>query len=456
MIRFACLALFMSLLAACASVPFEDTPTRAAPISDSSLPPMKTFSSPRPAPPARSNRDIAADFLSLHFVQESGRSLPRFTRFETPVTVRVTGNPPPTMLPDLRRLIARLRGEAGIDIRLVSSSDANITIVTVSRAELRRAQPDAACFVVPNVSSLSEFRRKRRSPDTAWSNLDQRRRMGIFIPGDTSPQEVRDCLHEELAQALGPVNDLYRLRDSIFNDDNVHAVLTGFDMLILRATYAPELRSGMSREQVAARLPGILARLNPRGERIAPQPVRPTPRDWIDAIETALGPGTVPPARRNAARRAIAIAEREGWTDHRRAFGYFIMGRMTEPFDPDLAREYFRTAMRYLEATPGTELHRANVTARLAADAISRGNAGAALARLDPAIATAARYENAALLATLMLLKAEALDLAGQTRTARAIRLDSLGWARYGFGSDWAVRARMREIAALNPLEQPG
>jgi len=34
-----------------------------------------------------------------------------------------------------------------------------------------------------------------------------------------SPQEVRDCLHEELAQALGPLNDLYRLPDSVFNDD---------------------------------------------------------------------------------------------------------------------------------------------------------------------------------------------------------------------------------------------
>ncbi len=455
MIRPAMLAPILFVLAGCAAVPPEGTPTRAQ-ISDSTLPPMKTFPASRPAPPARANSNIAADFLSLHFVQESGRSLPRFTRFETPVTVRVTGSPPPTMLPDLRRLIARLRDEAGIDIRLVGGHDANITIVTVSRAELRRAQPDAACFVVPNVSSLSEFRRKRRSPDTAWSNLDQRRRMGIFIPGDTSPQEVRDCLHEELAQALGPVNDLYRLRDSVFNDDNVHAVLTGFDMLILRATYAPELRSGMSREQVAARLPAILARLNPRGERIPPTPTLPTPRDWIDAIELALGPGTLPPARRNAARRAIAIAEREGWIDHRRAFGYFIMGRMTEPFDPDLAREYFQTALRYLEATPGTELHRANVTARLAADAIGRGNAGAALARLDPAIATAARYENAALLATLMLLRAEALDLAGQTRLARAVRLDSLGWARYGFGSDWAVRARMQEIAALNPPEQRG
>jgi len=35
------------------------------------------------------------------------------------------------------------------------------------------------------------------------------------------------------------------------------------------------------------------------------------------------------------------------------------------------------------------------------------------------------------------------------------VRLDSLGWARYGFGADWAVRAKLREISALSPLKEP-
>ena len=51
-----------------------------------------------------------------------------------------------------------------------------------------------------------------------------------------------------------------------------------------------------------------------------------------------------------------------------------------------------------------------------------------------------------------MLLRAEALELAGRSGEATTVRLDSLGWARYGFGPDWAVRAKLREIGALNPL----
>jgi hypothetical protein len=44
----------------------------------------------------------------------------------------------------------------------------------------------------------------------------------------------------------------------------------------------------------------------------------------------------------------------------------------------------------------------------------------------------------------------------GKTDAARDLRLDSVGWARYGFGSDWAVRAKMQEIASLNPRNALG
>jgi len=450
MIRAALLLCLGLVVAGCNTVPLANTPTRAK-IADSTLPPMKGFATAHPSTPARSNANIAADFLSLHFQLESGRKLEYFTRFETPITVRVTGSPPPSLTPDLRRLLTRLRREAGIDIRQITTGAANITIEAVSRAEIRRALPQAACFVVPNVSSFDEFRRDRRKPKTNWSLLRSRTRMGIFVPHDSSPQELRDCLHEELAQALGPLNDLYRLPDSVFNDDNVHTVLTGFDMLILRATYAPELRSGMTEGQVAAQLPALLARLNPAGAHQPADPVSATPRAWVEAVQTALGPGTAPGARRAAAAAAARTAQGLGWQDHRRAFSHYMLGRITQVTDPDTAQQHFRAALHYLSRSPTTRLHAAYVVTQTAAYAIVNGDGAEALREIDPMLDVAAQAENAALLSTLMLLKAEALDLAGQPDEARSVRLDSLGWARYGFGSDWAVRAKMREIAALNP-----
>lgn len=425
-------------------------------IADSALPPMKVFQSPAPVTPRMSNANIAEDFLSLHFQLESGRALPTFTRFEGPITVGVAGTPPASLGPDLTRLLNRLRNEAQIDIRQVTEGRGtpNIVIEAVSRSEIRRALPQAACFVVPNVTSLRDFRRSRRSEKTNWARLNERKQMAIFLPYDASPQEVRDCLHEELAQALGPLNDLYHLRESVFNDDNVHTVLTGFDMLVLRATYSPELHSGMDRGEVAARLPGLLSRLNPAGNGRQEYPQALTPRSWIDAVQNALGPGASSAERRASVNDALKIAGDMNWTDNRRGFSHYIAGRMMQSYDPEMAQSHYATARRYFLRTPGTELHQSYLAAQTAAYQITRGNGAEALRQITPALSAARNGENAALLATLMLLQAEAYTLTGQYEAARSVRLDSLGWARYGFGSDWAVRAKMNEISSLNPAPQ--
>ncbi|WP_420555947.1 DUF2927 domain-containing protein [Roseovarius sp.] len=446
------LPLFL-MLGACVPSPSSEMPSRAATQSTASLPALKSFSAPRPVAPTRSNADIGRDFLELSFQLESGRKLQNFSRFEGPISIRVTGKPPSTLIPDLNRLVHRLRTEAQIDIARVRSETANITIEAVPRAQIRRHLPKAACFVVPNISRLSDYRAARNKRLTNWSKLIKREKIAIFLPNDASPQEVRDCLHEEVAQALGPLNDLYRLPDSVFNDDNVHTVLTGFDMLILRTYYAPELHSGMTRGQVAARLPSILSRLNPRGDSIPPRQVSSTPRAWVKAVQTALGPGAGHSQRVVAAGEALRIADAMGWHDHRRAFSHFAMGRLTQASQPDTAFEHFRLAERFYSQTPGTELHRAYSASQLAAFAIGEGNGTLALAILSPHLAIAERHENAALLSTLMLLRAEALDLEGRVAEAQSVRLDSIGWARYGFGADWAVRAKLREISSLSPLK---
>jgi hypothetical protein len=394
---------------------------------------------------------LVRDFMDLTFALESGRQLETFSRFEGPVTVAMTGAVPPTAARDLGVLIGRLRSEAGIDIRPATGA-AVITVEFTSRAELRRLAPSAACFVVPNVGSLAEYRRKRGSEAVDWAQVNRRERAAVFIPSDTSPQEVRDCLHEEIAQALGPLNDLYHLSDSVFNDDNFHTVLTGFDMLILRATYAPELRSGMTRPEVAARLPGILARLNPAGEALDYVPRPPTTRDWIDAVETALGPRTSPSRRRTAAAEAVEIARARGWNDNRLGFSLYALGRLSLGADPDLSLASFLQAGQIFSRSRDTAIHEAHISMQLAAFTLSAGQADLALDLADRSIPAVERAQNAALLSSLLFVKAEALELLGRRAEAQEVRVDSLGWARYGFGPDQDVLMRAAEIASLAPV----
>jgi hypothetical protein len=417
------------------------------------LPPMNRFAVARPAPPSRANAEIAQDFLDLSFAMESGRPIERLSRFEGPVTVAVTGSVPATLSADLDALIARLRDEAGIDIARAGpgAGPASITIETLPRARMQRVVPQAACFVVPRVSSWAEFRRARNSRDLDWTTLPRRERVAVFIPSDVSPQETRDCLHEEVAQALGPLNDLYRLPDSTFNDDNFHAVLTGFDMLILGAYYDDAIASGMTRAEVAARLPGILARLNPGGEGRPAATRRATSRAWIEAVEEALGPGSTEPQRIRAAQRAVTIARNAGWEDTRTGFSYFALGRLTLSRDADRSIAAFQTAAAIFGRVAPGGIQAAHVDMQLAAFSLSAGRAAQALALTERALPAAARAQNAALLSTLMMIRAEALEVTGRTAEAREVRLDSLAWGRYGFGSNAAVGARLTEVAALAP-----
>ncbi|RVV99763.1 DUF2927 domain-containing protein [Mesobaculum littorinae] len=437
-------------LAACA--PTRDVPTRRL-VFTGELPPMRTFAGSRDDRPTRSNAAIARDFLDLSFSLESGRALPVLTRFEEPITIRSTGrNIPPSLSGDLDRLIGRLRQEAKLDItRVGPGTEASITVESVPRADLQRAVPQAACFVVPRLSSWEEFRKNRHTAVLDWTTLTTRTRMAVFIPSDVSPQEVRDCLHEEIAQALGPLNDLYRLDDSVFNDDNFNAVLTGFDMTVLRTYYAPELASGMTREEVAAQLPGILARVNPAGRGLPDPGPADVSRDWIDAVELSLGPATAPSRRLAAAKTAVRIATERGWHDSRLAFSLYVQGRLSLGIEPDLALASFLQSGAIYAANPATQVHKAHVAMQIAAFALSTGQADAAIEMVDDNTDAVARSQNAALLASLLMVKVEALELQGRLREAEAVRQTALGWARYGFGSDDEVRVRVGEIASLSP-----
>ncbi|MCU0827001.1 MAG: DUF2927 domain-containing protein [Tabrizicola sp.] len=381
---------------------------------------------------------LARDFLDLTFAMESGRGLDRFTRFEGPITVAITGDAPASAARDLGALIGRLQSEAGIDIRPASGGAATITVEFADRSVLRRLAPQAACFVVPNVGSLADYRRLRGSPQVDWAEVTERRQAAIFIPSDTSPQEVRDCLHEELAQALGPLNDLYRLSDSVFNDDNFHSVLTGFDMQVLRLTYSPRIASGMPRDQVAATLFGA-----------GGMGATPSPGAWSQAIETALGRSGSLAARQDAAGRALDLALRQGWQDARLGFSHFAVGRLTAGSDPESALQHFDAAAAVYARLPGGSVHLAHVDMQRAAIALAAGRNDDVLMLTDRAMPVVRANENLALLATLMLIRAEAMERLGDADGAAALRLDTVSYARYGFGSDSMVRARVRDIAAV-------
>lgn len=436
-------------LAGCLPAPPQADASRAA-SSTLALPPATLAPSPHISPAALpDNGRLGRDFLELSFYLETGRPLAQFTRFEGPVSIALAGPAPPVARRELDRLVARLREEAGLPVSARPGAANTITVQFVPKAVMRRSVPNVACFVVPDTRDWADYKSARGTGRTDWSRLTQRRHATVFIPDPATPQEIRDCLHEEISQALGPVNDLYRLPDTVWNDDNFHTVLTRFDMTILRAYYDPALRSGMSREEVAARLPEILARVNPGGGLRAPLPEDPTPQAYVRAITTALGSGASDARRRAAARTATEIATRWGWTDSRAGFAWFALGRLVMKTDPDAAIAAYRNAGAIYRALPGAGIQSAHIDMQLAAFALGTGRPRDAIELVNRALVLAQAGENASLMATLYMIRAEAYGRLGDPDQAQRARLDMQQWARYGFGSDAAVKRRTSEVAAL-------
>jgi Protein of unknown function (DUF2927) len=441
------------LLAACAQIPSPTVSRQVQVLPD--RPGMRVFANRiSDKGVARSNADIAREFLDLTFALESGLEVPRLTRFEGPITVAFARDVPDSVSRDLDRLLARFRDEAGIDIgRISTPGSASVVIETLPKKKMQRLVPTAACFVAPGVSDWSGYRRHRFGRRTDWTALTERTNISIFMPNDVAPQEARDCLHEELAQAIGPLNDLYRLADSVFNDDNFNIVLTPYDMLILRAYYAPEIKNGMTRVQVAQVLPALLDRLNPLGRGYSAQGAVKTPRIWIKQIETALGPGATDARRLAAADRAIEIAQAQNFGDHRLGFAYLVRARVVAGRDVRQAASDYAKAYASFNALFGPQdIHTAQAAIQMASLSLSAGQTDLALRFVEPSIVAAKNAQNGALLFSLLAIKAEVMGFLGQPEKASDLRDEAISWGRYGIDSEAEIALRLRQISQLRPV----
>ena len=299
--------------------------------------------------------------------------------------------------------------------------------------------------------------RRRASGRMRWADQDELRGAAIFLPLDTTPQDVRDCLNEEITQALGPANDLYRLPNTIWNDDNFHGMATDFDMVVLRALYQPEFASGMSRDEAARQLPRVLDRVNPRGRGLPARARAPESAAWADAIEAALSRNGLRSRRIATSEEAVRLAAAMRPVDHRMGVSLLTLGRLSLRRDPEEAARQFAEAYRLFDAQFGThDIRTAQAGVHVAALALGTKEFEAAILLADLHVPTARAGQNAVLIAGFLSIKAQALYELGDLEGAQAVRLDSLRWARYGFGdSDGALAREQAQIAALLHLEDP-
>ena len=82
----------------------------------------------------------------------------------------------------------------------------------------------------------------------------------VIIPVDRARAHAKliSCIVEELTQVMGLPNDSEKVFPSIFNDNSFNDLLTGLDYLLLKLLYNPNIKQGMTQEQISPILDNII------------------------------------------------------------------------------------------------------------------------------------------------------------------------------------------------------
>ena len=438
------------VLALGACTPLSNVPKgRDGSYATAPMPAYPRFGQALPAGTTAYSNDSLADlFVQLTHGLEWGARRPNLIRYERPVVVGLSGPGSAAYAGFLDRYLAQLRGNAGLDIARRAGAQ-NLFIRFVPGNAFRRRVPSHACVVAPGAVRWADF---RSGPGRYGSGAFERQRaltaMTVFIPDNAEPYLIRICLIEEIAQALGPANDLYGLGSSIFNDDGAHVWPTRLDYLMLRVLYAPELRTGMDRATTRRRALLALNRLNPAGRRAPPLPnaARPAPAGWAKAIRAAFDRTDTRTDRVAAARRAVSLAQRRAPNSayHCRALSALL--RIADARSAGIEGAT-KTAARVCSAAHGSgDIRLAQLKldqARLLYLAGSPQGALATLRGLERAFADHGQEER---LSALYALQAAALRAIQQGKRSFEARRRAAEWGAYALGRDhpdvrrWQIR----------------
>ena len=245
---------------------------RTEPYRTAALPPVEGYKAALPVgTTAFDNNDLTKLFVQLTTRLESGRDLNGLQRFEGPVNVGITGDGANIYRPFLREFLADIRANTGIDIS-AGPPPHNLLIRMVPGEEMLPGS-QVQCFILSSQPTWDEF-----ETDPEWYNEEvvfhegPLTSVGIFIPDTLEPYKVRECISEEVTQALGTSNDLYGLATTIFNDDDAHTWPTKLDYLMLKVLYDPRLKSGLGKLETFGIAGKILDEVNPAGRGAPPLP----------------------------------------------------------------------------------------------------------------------------------------------------------------------------------------
>lgn len=208
-----------------------------------------------------SNASFAQDFAKIMFETEWGGKQSKLLKWDGRVEVAIATTELNAFRAEIAEYLAVLDANTpDLSISLVTGADGDIILRSAPAEEMVEYTPATQCFITPVDMDWMAYIEASVKGEINWETVERLEKATIFIPAFAAPFSIRECIAEEIIQALGPANDLYGLEDSVFNDDEAHIWPTAFDLKILSVLYSDSLIAGMSRETAVEAAKIALAR----------------------------------------------------------------------------------------------------------------------------------------------------------------------------------------------------
>jgi hypothetical protein len=438
------LLLSIPLVLGAACAPVQETPVQETAVSEpvlaaAPLPAFPRLGSALPAGrTAYDNASLARLLAALSHEVEWGARRPNLVRYEGPVSVGMEGPGAARYGAFLDGFLNRLRVNSEIAIARGPGAP-NLHVRFIDGDRFDGLVRTAACVVAQGDVSWRDFS-SDPSGRGARALAEARRieQMTIFIPDNAPPYLVRNCLLEEIPQALGLANDLYGLGSSIFNDDAAHLWPTKLDYLMLRVLYAPEMATGLDRRETGTRALAVLNRINPAGIGAPPLPLlrQRSLGDWPELIQNVFSRAASEREARDYAEKALTIVEAYAPMSAQHCHTLVTAGRVLSRPEPQRALQLFDQARRVCEAAHGvSDVRHARIALESACALLRLDRFGEVIAVTEATWPVLAAHGQDERLAAIYTIQSEALAAAepGSPRAASVARL-AAEWNAYALG----------------------
>ncbi len=167
-----------------------------------------------------------------------------------------------------RREVALWDAPPGLMIFVGSRSYLRESLVTLSR--MAGADPDLAAERFDALARPFDLRGRPVCFAEVRFRDDRSAELALSIVALEESEDMEECVYEEVLQALGPMNDSRRVKETIFNDGTAETVPTPYDWLALSVLYDPRLETGEPEASAAPVIEAIIGDLA-RGAKPPPE-----------------------------------------------------------------------------------------------------------------------------------------------------------------------------------------